>query len=66
MTSIPDLCNGGLVRLQHGGTFTATVASTDTSDKVNVRWHYSANGSSGSWSGTRGVVPVLASSGGGE
>ena len=57
-TSIPDLCNGGLVRLQHGGTFTATVASTDETDKVNVRWHYSANGTSGSWSGTRGVVPV--------
>jgi hypothetical protein len=24
-----------------------------TSPKVNVRWHYSANGTSGSWSGTR-------------
>ncbi len=58
MTSIPDLCNGGLVRLQKGGTFTATVASTETSNKVNVRWHYSANGSSGSWSGTRGVLPI--------
>jgi hypothetical protein len=23
--------------------------------KINVRWHYSANGSSGSWSGTQGV-----------
>jgi hypothetical protein len=65
-TSIPDLCNGGLVRLQQGGTFTATIASTETSDKVNVRWHYSANGSSGSWSGTRGVLPVTPPSNGGE
>jgi hypothetical protein len=24
--------------------------------KVNVRWHYSANGTSGSWSGTRGAT----------
>ena len=47
MTSIPDLCNGGLVRLQKGGTFTATVASTETSNKVNVRWHYSADGAPG-------------------
>ena len=65
-TTIPDLCNGGLVRLQRGGTFTATVASTDTSDKVNVRWHYSANGSSGSWSGTRSVLPIEPPSGGDE
>ena len=57
-TNIPDLCNGGLVRLQRGGTFSATVTSTDTTDKVNVRWHYSANRTSGSWSGTRGVVPA--------
>ncbi len=53
-TSIPDLCDGGIVRLKQGGTLTATIASTDPSHKVNVRWHYSANGSSGSWSGTRG------------
>jgi hypothetical protein len=25
LTAVPDLCNGGLVRLNHGGTFTATV-----------------------------------------
>lgn len=62
-TSIPDLCSGGLVRLQQGGTFAATVASTDTDDKVNVRWHYSANGTSGSWSGTRSVVPIPTSEG---
>jgi len=65
-TSVPDLCNGGLVRLQKGGTFTAAVASTDTGEKVNVRWHYSANGSSGSWSGTRSVLPITPPSGGGE
>ena len=39
-----------------GGTFTANVTG-DVSNKVNVRWHYSANGSSGSWSGTGSVIP---------
>jgi uncharacterized repeat protein (TIGR01451 family) len=29
------------------------VGCSSTSPKVNVRWHYSANGTSGSWSGTR-------------
>jgi len=57
-TSVPDLCGGGLVRFRQGGTFTATVVATDTSHKVNVRWHYSANDSSGSWSGTKSVVPA--------
>ena len=56
-TTVPDLCGGGLVRLQKGGTFTAGVASTDTTNKVNVRWHYSANNSAGGWSGTLGVIP---------
>ncbi len=55
--AVPNLCNGGLVRLQQGGTFTAGIASTDTTNSVSVRWHYSANGSSGSWSGTLSVVP---------
>jgi hypothetical protein len=56
--SVPDFCpSHGLVRLQTGGTFTTGVFSTDNSDKVNVRWHYSANGTSGSWSGTKSVVP---------
>jgi len=64
VTSVPDLCDGGLVRLQKGGTFSATVASSDTSEKVNVRWHYSANGTSGSWSGTRSVLPIAAGIGG--
>ena len=55
--SVPNLCSGGQVSLQQGGTFTTGIASTDTSDKVNIRWHYSANGSAGSWSGTLGVIP---------
>jgi hypothetical protein len=55
--TVPDLCAGGQLTLKQGGTFTAQVQSTDTIDKVNMRWHYSANNSSGSWSGTASVIP---------
>jgi len=55
-TTVPDVCAGGLVGFRLGGTFTAGVTG-DVSNKVNVRWHYSANGSSGSWSGTGSVIP---------
>jgi hypothetical protein len=55
--TVPDLCAGGQMILKRGGTFTAQVQSTDTTDKVNMRWHYSANGSSGSWSGTASIIP---------
>jgi alpha-tubulin suppressor-like RCC1 family protein len=55
-TVAQSLCGvGNTVRLQQGGTFYTGVSSSGT-DKVNVRWHYSANGSSGSWSGTSSVV----------
>jgi streptogramin lyase len=55
--SVPNVCpSGSLVRLQQGGTFSTGVNSSGT-DNVHVRWHYSANGSSGSWSGTATVVP---------
>jgi hypothetical protein len=33
-----------------------SAAQTWTGQKVNVRWHYSANGSSGSWSGTKSTT----------
>jgi hypothetical protein len=56
-TSVPNVCSGGQVSFQAGGTFSAGVSSTDTADKVNVRWHYSGNGSAGGWSGTKSVVP---------
>ena len=55
--TVPDVCNGGLVLLQKGGTFTAGVTSTDKTDKVNVRWHYRGATDAGGWSGTLGVVP---------
>ena len=55
--TVPDVCGGGLVRLQKGGTFTAGVTSTDKTDKVNVRWHYRGTTDAGGWSGTLGVVP---------
>jgi hypothetical protein len=55
--AVPDLCNGGLVRLQSGGTFSADLQASDTALSVHVRWHYRANGSSGSWSGTTSFLP---------
>jgi hypothetical protein len=55
--AMPDLCAGGQMSLKEGGTFSAFAMSTDTTDKVNVRFHYSANGSSGSWSATISVIP---------
>lgn len=56
---VPDLCGGGTISLAAGGTFTTQV-QTDVpvpGDGVHVRWHYSANGSSGSWSGTAHIQP---------
>jgi hypothetical protein len=55
--SVPDLCGGGQVSLKQGGTFTATLQSSDATDPVHVRWHYSANGSAGGWSGTASFTP---------
>jgi len=55
--AVPDECSGGLVSFRAGGTFSTGISSTDTTDKVNVRWHYSGNGSAGGWSGTKSVVP---------
>src|SRR5438876_2496318 len=54
--AVPDLCNGGLVRLRLGGVFEAGIGSTDTVDRVNVRWHYSTTGQ-GNWSTIQAVVP---------
>ena len=55
--SVPDLCGGGKLSLARGGTFTATMASSDATDPVSVRWHYSASGSAGGWSGTESFTP---------
>jgi hypothetical protein len=54
---VPNVCSGGVVRLQKGGTFSTIISSTDHTDKVTIRWHYSADGSSGGWSSTQSVVP---------
>jgi hypothetical protein len=55
--TVPSFCdNGALVRLKQGGVFHTYVSSTDTTDKVNIRWHY-ANGGVGGWSATYTVVP---------
>jgi hypothetical protein len=58
---VPDLCGGGQVSLRQGGTFTATLQSSDATDKLHVRWHYSADGSAGGWSRTMNVTPGTAS-----
>jgi hypothetical protein len=53
-----NLCGGGSAYLNapSGATFSTSVSSTDTTDPVNVRFHYKTTGS-GSWSGTSSVVP---------
>jgi hypothetical protein len=52
------ICGAGVqVRFQHGGTFRSGITSTDTQDKISVRWHYSGGGSAGGWSGTSSVIP---------
>jgi uncharacterized repeat protein (TIGR01451 family) len=58
-TLVPDLCGGGTISLAAGGTFSTQVLADRAvpGDGVHVRWHYSANGSSGSWSGTAHVQP---------
>ena len=54
---VPDLCGGQTVSLRSGGTFSADLGASDTTHAVHVRWHYSANGTSGSWSGTGSFRP---------
>jgi hypothetical protein len=63
--AVPDVCGGGQVVLRNGGTFTTTVQSDVAVKSVHVRWHYSANGTSGSWSGTSSVTPIAGGGGGG-
>ena len=52
----PDLCAGGIMSDAKGATFKVTIFSTNTSGKVNVRFHYSDN-TAGSWSVTA-TAPV--------
>jgi hypothetical protein len=52
----PDLCHGGTMSLRNGATFTGDLQS-DQTNSINVRFHYSANGSSGSWSATKTFTP---------
>lgn len=67
-TTVPDLCEGGAISLAAGGTFTAEVQSSVEvpGDGAHVRWHYSANGSAGSWSGTAHVEPTVSGGGTGD
>ena len=63
--AVPDLCAGGSIRLAQGGTFTTQVFADVPvpGNGVHVRWHYSADGTSGSWSGTAAVQPTVGSPG---
>ena len=54
---VPDLCPGELITLRKGGTFSGDLQATDTTHSVHLRWHYRANGSAGSWSGTGSFRP---------
>jgi len=54
---VPNLCHGGLVSLAQGGTFTSNLESSDPAAPVLVRWHYSADGAAGGWSGTHSFTP---------
>lgn len=65
---VPDLCGGGDISLASGGTFSAVVNADAPvpGDGVHVRWHYSANGSSGSWSATAHVQPGTSGGGSGQ
>jgi hypothetical protein len=64
--AVPDLCGGGDISLAAGGTFSSVVEATAQvpGDGVHVRWHYSAHGSSGSWSATAHVQPASGGGGG--
>src|SRR4029077_10537129 len=55
----PNLCLGGVMSDARGATLNATIFSTDTTDKVNVRFHYKDN-TAGSWSvvATAPVTPT--------
>jgi Subtilase family len=59
--SVPNLCGGGLISLAQGGRFTSDLRSSDPTDPVHVRWHYSAGevgpGPPGGWSGTSSFTP---------
>jgi len=52
---VTHLCGGGKAHAK-SALFSTNVTSTDSVDKVHVRFHY-ADGTSGSWSGTLSVVP---------
>ncbi len=53
----PDLCGGGVMNDASGAQFVTTFESTDTTDNVNFRFHYSDN-TSGSWSVTVQGIPT--------
>ena len=53
--TVPNGCSE--ISLARGGTFTAGLNSTK-SNTVSVRWHYSALGSAGRWSGSASFTPA--------
>jgi hypothetical protein len=54
----PDVCGGGTYKPKNGATFEAAI-TTDQNVKINVKFHWRANGSSGGYSGTATVTPLI-------
>ncbi len=55
--TVPDVCGGGQILLGKA-TFVAGILASQKV-KLNYRWHFSAAGGGGGWSGTYGVTPDL-------
>jgi hypothetical protein len=53
--TLPDLCNGGRMRVG-SATFVSGILSS-TPVRLNYRWHYGVNGKAGGWSATYTVTP---------
>ena len=57
LTTAPDVCgDGGTYKPKNGATFQAAITA-DQSVKINVKFHWRANGSAGGYSSTKTVVP---------
>jgi serine protease AprX len=57
-TAAPNLCSGGQM-FNNSATYWAEVTSTDTTDPVQIRFHYldTANSSWGQWSSSISTIP---------
>ncbi|HUR20791.1 MAG TPA: hypothetical protein VMZ90_08275 [Vicinamibacterales bacterium] len=53
-----DVCGGGTYKPKNGATFQAVITA-DQNVKINVKFHWRANGSAGGYSSTKTVVPAV-------